>query len=254
MTLAQYNSEQVLEEINHAYQQIDFTLAEQRIEAALDNYERFSKAQLTEIHKTLGLIKYSQNNFEAAKSQFEAALLLTPELALDPLEASPKLIAFFSEVAQSVETGKGDTNALEPIRYVYVNDPRPAAAWRSALLPGLGQRYKGQKRKGLLLTGMWTATITGSLVSHIERSRTQQAYLAVDPTNPSLIEKRYRVYDSWHQARNNLVLASAAIWLYAYLDALITHPPEKRIQLSHVGVSPAMNAHRSMQLDLVIRF
>ncbi len=222
-TYAQVNSAQTLEEIRSAYESIDFELAESRIQLALENYERFSPVQLTEIHTTFALIRYAQHDLSEAKRQFEAALRLTPELELNPVQASPKVIAFFEETADEIEQVANIESLEEGIRYVYVKDVRPAASLRSIVLPGWGQHYKGEKKKGLLLMGVWAGAAAGTVVAHLNRQQAQDDYLAVDPLNPALIEEKYRTYDSWHRARNNLFIGAAGIWLFAYIDAMV-HP------------------------------
>ncbi len=241
---AQANSDQALQEIRSAYEKIDFELATSRIELALEDYERFSPMQLTEIHTTFALIRYAQNDLSEARRQFEAALRLTPELKLNPLQASPKVIAFFEETANEIEQATAAESREGSIRYVYVKDVRPSASMRSFVLPGWGQHYKGEKKKGTVLMGIWVGTAAGTVAAHLKRRQARDNYLAVDPLDPDLIEQKYRTYDGWHRARNNLFIGAAGVWVFSYVDALINAGRTSRStsRFSHrVHVAPPVN-------------
>ncbi|RMF59683.1 MAG: hypothetical protein D6746_07920 [Bacteroidetes bacterium] len=212
--------------IQAAYQQLDYERAKALGEAALQDYDAFTPAQLTEIHTLLGLVYFSENEPEAARLQFEAALSLTPDLSLDPLLVSPKILAFFEEVKRNWQQRQAAAEAgiqAGAIRYVRLEDPRPAAALRSFVLPGWGQLYKGDRTKGWLLMAGWGVAVTGTLVAHVRRNQARDAYLA--ERDPDRITDRYDTFNTWHKARNNLALAASALWVLSYLDALVFRPP-----------------------------
>lgn len=213
-------------EIQAAYQQLDYKTAKEKALAALADYEAFTPAQLTEIHTLLALVYFSENEPEAARLQFEAALSLTPSLTLDPLLVSPKIRDFFAQVKEG--WGQRQPAADERpavIRYIQVEDRRTAAAIRSFLLPGWGQHYKGETAKGWLFTSLWGAALTGTVVAHLQRRQAQHTYETEN--DPDRIRDRYASFNAWHKARNNLALATAGIWLLSYLDALITRPAHR---------------------------
>lgn len=219
---AQQSEEKLLEEVRTAYNQLNYEEAEIKANAALSNYQRFTPTQLTEIHKILGIIYFSQNRAAEAKQQFENALSLTPQLSLDPLYVSPKIIEFFNEVKQGWQTKtKEKANSEGEIRYLVMQDPRPAAAMRSMLLPGWGQTYKGQRSKGRVLMALWGVGVVGSLVAHIKRQDAEDKYLS--ERDPGKIQSRFNTFDTFHKVRNSLLIFSAGVWIYSYVDALLSH-------------------------------
>lgn len=222
--MSQNNEGHLLEEIRAAYNQLKYVEAEIKAKAALEKYENFTPSQLTEIHKLLGLVYYSQNKPIEARRHFEAALNLTPDLELDPMFVSPKIVDFFKQIHAERDTRNHRIeNTDAPVRYVVQQDPRPAAALRSMLLPGWGQYYKGEKNKAWLLAGLWTAGITGTIISHFAREEAEDRYLS--ETSPDDIVSRYNRFNTFHKLRNNLFLFSAGIWLFSYIDAMVKKQP-----------------------------
>ena len=213
----------VVAEIRQAYERLDYAEAEAKAREALAANADLTVDQLVEIHTLLGLIAFSDNRETEARAQFLSALTLNPDLELDPLLVSPKILAFFDELKQSQRRATTEEDpAAGAVRYVRVEDPRAAAAMRSLLLPGWGQQYKGQKTKGWLLTGLWGLAAAGTVAAHLRRNQTRDAYLA--ETNPDLVRARYDTFNTWHKVRNNLALATALLWAYSYFDALLVRP------------------------------
>jgi hypothetical protein len=119
-----------------------------------------------------------------------------------------------------------------------VKDPRLGAAWRSMVFPGWGQRYKDEKRKGLVFSGLWLTAVGGTLISHFAYRDAKNRYeAAADPTE---IEKHYGSADNWFKARNNLAVASIGVYLCSYLDALLTKVPETFGAGKALGVTPTI--------------
>ncbi|MFQ6114418.1 MAG: tetratricopeptide repeat protein [bacterium] len=226
LALTQGKNTKLLEEIRNAYNQLDFTEAEIKAKSALDDYQRFSPAQLTEIHKILALIYYSQNNTAEARQHFENALSLTPDLKLDPLFVSPKILDFFAQIKRDRERPlEGHSSAQAEVRYVLVQDRRPSAALRSMILPGWGQLYKGDKTKGKVLISLWSVGLIGSVITHLARENAEDKY--VSETNPAKIESRYSTFNTFHKLRNSLLIFSAGVWLYSYVDAIAKERPHR---------------------------
>ncbi len=222
----------LLEEIRNAYNQLNYTEASIKANSALDHYERFTPAQLTEIHKILALIYYSQNNTVEARKHFESALDLTPDLELDPLFISPKILNFFDQIKK--ERGqklKQSSNASTEVRYVLVEDRRPSAALRSMILPGWGQLYKGDNTKGKVLIALWSAGLIGSVATHLARQNAEDKYLS--ETDPEKIQSRFNTFNTFHKIRNNLILFSAGVWIYSYIDAILKEVRPRKVEVSH---------------------
>ncbi len=211
---------QLVEEISSAYNQLNYSEAEIKARAVLKNYQNFTSQQLTEIHKILAFIYYSQNKQAEARLQFEYALSITPELQLDPLYVSPKIMNFFKQIKVDQELkSRQSIHSDSGFRYVLVQDLRPSAALRSMILPGWGQLYKKEKTKGKVLLAMWTVGLSGSVITYLARNNAKNKYLS--ETSPAKIESCYNSYNRLHKLRNNVLIFSAGVWLYSYIDAVL---------------------------------
>ena len=204
-----------------AYQQLDYASAADSARTALDTFEAYSRDELAQIHTILGLIEYSQNQPQDARDQFTAALSLNPNLTLDPLMVSPKILTFFEEVQAEFRHMRGDEeSASDAVRYVIVEDRRSEAALRSMVLPGWGQIHKGDRTKGRVLLGLWGTLVGSTAAAHLLRANAERDYDAA--TTPAEALDRYDTFNTWHQTRNALLLGAATVWAYSYIDALVT--------------------------------
>lgn len=159
-----------------------------------------------------------------ARRQFEAALSLRPDLALDPVLVSPKTIDFFDEIRAEVAPTAGEPVRSATIRYVAVPDPRPTAALRSLAVPGWGQIGKGDRTRGIAFATAWGVGLAGTLGSHLARADARRAYLAAG--TPEEATALYADYDRWHKARAAFALGTGVVWAAAVVDALATGGPE----------------------------
>ncbi len=116
-------------------------------------------------------------------------------------------------------------------------------------LPGWGQLYKGQRTKGRLLLGVWGLAVAGTVTSHILRQQSRTTYL--DATTQQEVLDRYDTFNRWHKTRNTLVLGTAAVWVFSYIDALIAggQSPDRR----RLRVAPTFS-DRQMQVFVRVRF
>lgn len=205
--------------LREAYQQMDYIRAEQEAYTILESFETHTAQELTEAHVTLAIIQYTQSNWQQSQNHFEAALSLSPELELDARDVSPKIRAFYEEVREGLQPSGGATESQEiQLRYIYVEDPRAGAIWRSMVVPGWGQLYAGENKKGLLFAGGWVALAGATAGLHAARSRAQDRYQKA--TDPLRIEAQYESYNRLHKLRNSAALAAVGLWLGSYLDAL----------------------------------
>ncbi len=201
-----------------AFQELDYERAEVYASEILASYKAYPIEELTQVHTTLGMIKYAQNSQAEARSQFEAALSLSPELELDPALVSPKIMVFFNELKTALTQNRQSTQGEAQVRYILLEDPRPAAAMRSLALPGWGQMYKGERRKGVLLMGAWGITAGATLAAHLSLQEARSQYRKSQ--NPDDIGRLYDRYNNRNKIRNGLAVLTAGVWLYSYIDAL----------------------------------
>lgn len=239
-------------EIREAYQRLDYEAAEAGARAVLADHQHFTPDQLTTAHTLLGLIAYARNEPQAARQEFEAALQLTPDLQLDPLLVSPKILAFFEEVRAEMRQAEPSGPAADPsaLRYVVVRDPRVDAALRSAAWPGWGQLYKGETLKGRVLAGGWGTLLAGAAAAHLLRGRAAERYH--DETDPARIEARYATFNTWHKVRNNVLLGAGALWLYSYVDALLFRDAADA-PAGRLALTPALTPE-AVHLTVRVRF
>lgn len=219
-----------VEAVWQAFRDLEYEAAEQQALDALARREAFSDAEAARLFEVLALISYSRNQPGEARRYFEAALDLNPDLRLDALLVSPKILEFFEEVKQTWQMA---ASVRPPPQIVYIEDPRTAAALRSLLVPGWGQLYKGERARGRLLAGLFATTTAGALAAHL-RAADLRATEPLDPAQPPGDGR------GWRRTRDVLAAGSAAVWLYSYVDALTrgTATPRQR-GLALVPARPA---------------
>lgn len=142
----------------------------------------------------------------------------------------------------------------QPVRTIMIKlQPlsRSKAAFRSLVLPGWGQRYKGADGRGLLFTGLAIGAGVGALVTH------QNYRSAVDDAEQA--QRRFEevqhdftaaqaALNAWQHAhrkveesyddRRRALLITAAVWSLNFLDAILMPPgpgsaPKPGVSLSH---------------------
>ncbi len=241
----------LLEEIQSAYEEHNYVEVEMKATSALTAYQRFSSDQLAEIHKILGVVYFSLNKPEESEAQFTSALALAPNLSLDPVQVSPKIISFFDQIKQKRMSSPDDGNELQAPRYVLLADKRPGATLRSLVLPGWGQIYKGERKKGFVLSSLWTAGVTATVIAHFSRNSSEDRYL--DETDPARLESRFDSFNRLHKLRNGLAAFSAAVWIYSYFDTFLTGKPTAPRKESSAALYPLL-APGSAQLAFRLSF
>lgn len=98
--------------------------------------------------------------------------------------------------------------------------------WRSAIVPGWGQLYKGSNLKGGLILGGTVALIGGIIFT--ENQRTDYANKILK-THDAAIKKSYATkQDHFATGRNICVGALAALYVYNLVDAIVA-PGARRI-------------------------
>ncbi|MDZ7410000.1 MAG: DUF5683 domain-containing protein [candidate division KSB1 bacterium] len=212
---AQTNT-QAVSEMRNAFQQLNYAAAKKAGERALQHWQRLTPQQVIEVHQVLAVIAYSEGDFFEAKSQFEQALSLAPDLKLDSLYVSPKIHQFLDQLKANLALGNGHSSGT--IRYLVIPDVRPQAALRSLVLPGLGQLHKNQTSKGRLLMAGAGAGVVLTAALHLRREKARENYLSA--ATIAKAETTYRRYNTLNRARNLSALLTSGIWVYSFFDAL----------------------------------
>lgn len=218
---AQPAGEDVLDGIEEAYLQLRYEEAAELAAKALENYDDFTIGQLADVHTFLALIAYNRGELGEARRQFLSALQLMPDLELDPVLVPPRIQRYFDDIRS--DAAAEDAEASDgAVRYVLVRDARPDAAFRSMLVPGWGQLYKGQRRKAYAFSGLFVGAAGGALLAHRRRARAEQRYEAAATVEEA--SERYEAYNAWHRSRNAFVQAAIVVWAVSYVDALLVRP------------------------------
>ncbi len=98
--------------------------------------------------------------------------------------------------------------------------------WRSAIVPGWGQLYKGSKLKGGLIMGGTVATIGGIIVTDCVRS---DYVRKISKTKSVEIKRAYATKaDHYAMGRNVCIGALAALYIYNIIDAAVA-PGARRV-------------------------
>jgi len=217
-TFGQQKESPVVTKIRRAYENLEYRRARQLAEEALREYSSYTPEELVEIYKYLAFVAFSEGHTEEARQHFRSLLSLQPNYQLDSLYTSPKILRFYREIKEQWQQGGAPIPRPE-IRYLVLQDPRPAAALRSALLPGWGQLYKGEKTKGWVLMGAAGSIVVGWWAIDQATDNAHERYLRA--RIPQDIEKAYQSYNRWYKLRKAWIGMAIVLWLYSYLDAAL---------------------------------
>ena len=228
----------IVERVRTLYQDLRYDEGEERALQAIDQADVYDVNELAELHAILALIHYVEQNEDRARQEFLTALALKPDLELDPILVPPRAITFFDELRAEV-LRDGPLLDHQSRRYILLSDPRPGAAMRSALVPGWGQYYKGHRTKGWVVGGLFIGSVTAAIIANASVADTGDTN-GTDGGGSTLF-------------RDAMIVTSAGIWLYGYLDALLDDTPLR------YSVSPRIELHATptiggVQFGGVVRF
>ena len=204
--------------LRQAYEALDFAAARARGQALLGDPAGLSPSHLVETHTLLALVAFAQADTATTRLHFQAALSLDPRLRLDPVLVAPNALAFF-EAVRAASAGPPPAAGAAALRYVLVQDRRPAAALRSMLLPGWGQLYAGRRGRAAAFGGAFALTAGGAAAAHLRYDRLYARYEAAD--DPDAVGAAYDRANRWLHARNNLLVGAGVVWAAAYVEALV---------------------------------
>lgn len=139
----------------------------------------------------LGNALYGLGRPAEAKQAYQRSLALNP--------GNPALAAF----VQKLES---------PVSVSWVQP-----AWRSALLPGWGQFYNHEERKGLVVGGLTLGLLAGVAVTYVVGSSAQQEYLNAGPGSD--FDKPYGTWEAMASLNHAFYLGFGAAYLYNVIDA-----------------------------------
>jgi hypothetical protein len=208
-------------QVQRAYEALRFEEAERLGRLALQHSEEYSATELVQLHLIMGYLGYLHKQIEAARGNFESALSLQPDLTLDSLLVSPKIVRLFEQVKNEYRVGLSSRKPA--VKYVMVEDQRLHALRRSLLVPGWGQRRLRHNVRGAIYTTGFAAATGLGLAFHVAQGQAHRSYLAA--TAPNQIARRYEIYNQRYRLRNAAFIAAGSIWALNVLDVLLVAPP-----------------------------
>jgi tetratricopeptide (TPR) repeat protein len=204
-------------QVQQLYESLQFEKAIDLSHQLLRTPQKFTKDDLLLIHQFTAYAFFNLGKPDSARKHFVTILAMDPNYQLDSVTTSPKIVRYFNDLKRTLKDRTVETK-IAYIRYIFVEDRRPGAAWRSALLPGWGQWYKGQKKKAL-----WTGTAFGlsatfTVAAALLEKHYHQKYR--DSKLPSAISKNYDTYNFWYKTRKVSLALLSTVWLTSFADAL----------------------------------
>ena len=189
----------------------------------------FSKEDLLDIYTKKGISHYSLSEDDAARKSFIEILRIDSSYSLDSSKVSPKIITFFKQVKNDYLKQEAEIESRTVVRFDTVYVPKVAydyehesrlknALVRSIIIPGLGQMYKEEYFKGVVLTVLSSVSLISSIYYIADTNTKEKAYLV--ETNSNLIESKYNEYNSAYKKRNISVISFGILWLYSQIDLL----------------------------------
>ena len=195
----------------------------------LERKDNLTKEQLIEVYMLKGISHFSLQDDAGAKECFLQILKIDSTFSFDPVKTSPKIISFFNDLKDEFTKEKIRENLAEKIKTdtVFITQKVPVKVpdeelkqtmIRSIIFPGLGQFYKNEKFKGLLLTSLGAIALTSSIYFIIDSNNKEETYQNAIDKN-SIMEK-YNSYNTAYKMKNISLISFAAVWLYSQIDAL----------------------------------
>ena len=238
------NNTPTVAQIREAFNNLNLKRTIELSTRAIDRYETYGVDQLVQIYEYRAMAYFNLGSNQEAEAAFISALSLDSTLELDPVTVSPKIRKFFSEIKNSYAADQVRSAELSPglaSKYIIQEDMRPGAAWRSALVPGWGQHYKGEQLKGYVIFSGFILNSVGLITAIAYENSTRDAYLNAVQSND--IQVKFDEYEKWNTIRRILTGTGIIIWAYAFGDALWSPAPQPStvsLQFSPAGISASI--------------
>ncbi|MDI6840757.1 MAG: hypothetical protein QMD71_07930 [bacterium] len=154
------------------------------------------------VHTILAFSYVVLGKDKLAKLEFLEALALNPELELDPILVSPKIMETFRETKRMFR--------LFPKQKIA--RPAPPKNLQSLAIPGIWEIKSGNKRRGYFLLGGSALSVVSLGFSHYQCEKYRAAYL--DAHDPAVIEDKYSKYSFWYQSRTYFLASTILIYTF----------------------------------------
>jgi tetratricopeptide (TPR) repeat protein len=257
-------TENTIDTLTAKYNSFDYTGAVDVANNLIAAKQDYTDDELITIYVLKGIAHYSLGQLESARISFTQILNIDKTYNLDPINISPKIIAFYDDVKDDHSNSNGtiETSYI-PARIDTVvkvdtlfleSDYTPISnsIIKSIVLPGWGHINSGDKTKGWLLSSTGLITL-GSMVYYIfDTNSKRDSYL--NEIDQSLIEAKYNKFNTSYKIRNSLIAAYAVIWIYSQLDLLIFFGDGLLPELQHGNTNSFRDVPSEFKLDFTFSF
>ena len=230
-TVTRDSLEIMLGKAKNYYYNGEYEFAIRELESALMYLKQLKQTDQVEAYKFLAFSYVAFGDRVKAKEQFKKALMLDPELELDPATVSPKIIKVFEEAKAEMAVAPL-AEPVEPTERVAKEEISGFdATIRSCCVGGWGQMYRGETSKGRKMMIAWGVTGGATLVSWIIASNKENAYKDLRSIRPEDFDDAYEEYKLWF----NIAAANTIVFLgvHAYnLFDIIFRKPRTRTSMT----------------------
>lgn len=234
-SVTQDSLEIMLGKAKNYYYDGEYQLAISELENALKYLKQLKQTDQVEAYKYLAFSYVAFGDQAKAKEQFKKALMLNPELVLDPATVSPKIIKVFEEAKAEMAVSPV-TEPVEPTPQVVREEPRGFdATIRSCCVGGWGQMYRGEKSKGRNMMIAWGVTGGITLGTWIVASKKGQDYQNLRSINPSNYDDAYEQYKLWLNISAASTIVFLGVHAYNLFDIVFRKP---KIRTSMTDLEP----------------
>lgn len=217
-------------EVKYFYEELQFEKAVQVGQAILHQEQTFKPEELQLIHHYMAFSFFNTGKTDSARAHFLTLLSINPDYRLDAVSTSPKILDFFDKIKGAYKNIGANTSPLAYTHYIFIDDLRPAAAWRSAVLPGWGQYYKRQPLRSYLLGGAYLGSILITFMAFFKEADYKRQYS--DSRDRQKISDLYEHYNNWSKARRISTIAAVSVWGIAVADAVFSPYPKLELTRS----------------------
>lgn len=206
-------------DIVKAFNAFEYKKVVSKSEALLRQAEKPGAGQLPELLRMKAIAHYILNEEDMAALTIVEILKINPQYQLDPVQNSPKLVAFFNKIKDNYKPAPQEQKpAKKNIPQKDIPDLRhiKGSVLRSLALPGWGHLYNGQRGKGALFMGASVLCLSSAVYLVLETKNLEEKYL--NETIQTEIDKSYKTYNQFYNIRNGVIALYALVWIYVQFD------------------------------------
>jgi tetratricopeptide (TPR) repeat protein len=169
---------------------------------------------LVYVYTYIALNQLAIGDKASAIESFKNAISINPALELDPIIATPEVMAV-------LEDAKSE-KAYE-------------SAGCSCFIPGIGQFMKGEDNKARALIAASGITLTATIITWTVADSKHNHYLSLGPEDIDEMDAAYNDYNHWNKLRIIAATTFVGIYVYNILDAIFSRNPEHSSDRGKLG-------------------